>query len=581
MRIFERFFGVATALGVMVFVLALGAAPARSEPGEAPPTDIARDDGIAIPSLAEQLRLQWSLVDLKPVPESRRDLETRDDTLERLSLRDAVRVAIENNPAVASERLGPAAARAEVDRANGIFDPTFEASADWSRRVVPTSSALSGAPVIREQETVFGASLKKLLRTGTTFTVAGRSDELDSNSDFTGLRPQYKPTVDLTLNQPLLRNFGADLTILLVRSAEASASIAYWEYESQTVTLVRRVVEAYWGIVRAKETLESERDGLALARALVKENGARVRAGTLPPVAVKEAEAEAASRDEHVIAAENEVAISIDRLRLLLQRNPLGAFVPRPIEPADSPESREVQTDEQQILENAVAGRPELQRARYDIENRKILARVKRNNLLPSLDLDAHYGWNGLSGRAVPQIDFETGNPAVSGFSGDYGRAWHRLANDGFNSYGGGMKLSVPLGNATAKAEYTQSEIDLRRGELDYRDLLAAVTLDVRRTIGDVRTNSKRITATRLARELAEENLSQQKKRYDVGLATTKDLLDFQSRVTAARAAETQALIDYNVSLAALRQAEGTLLAEFDVVPDMLPPSPTPVWARF
>jgi outer membrane protein len=139
----------------------------------------------------------------------------------------------------------------------------------------------------------------------------------------------------------------------------------------------------------------------------------------------------------------------------------------------------------------------------------------------------------------------------------------------------------VPLSNTTAKAEYVQSQIDLRRSDLSYRQLLANVTLEARRGIGDVRSNSKRITATRLARELAQENLEQQKKRYDAGLATTKDILDFQSRVTAARASETQALIDYNVSLAALRQAEGALLAQFDVVVDTLPPHPTPLWARF
>jgi len=540
-----------------------------------------RSTEVSVPSLGEQLRSQWTINDLQPAVESKEYLRSRDDTVERLSLREAVRVALENNPGIASQRLGPASARADVDRANGIFDPRFEATAEWQHRVLPTSSALSGAPVLREEETTFGASLKKLLRTGTTLTVAGRSNDLDSNSDFTGLRPQYKPNLTFTLNQPLLKNFGIDLTILLVRAAEASSSVAYYEYQSQVVSLVRRVVEAYWGIVQAKENLKAEQDGLALAQTLVRENEARVRAGTLPPVAVKEAQADAATRDEHVIAAENNVDVAVDRLRLLLQQNPGDAFLPRPIDPSDSPEVRDVETSEADVLENAIARRPEIQRARYDIENRKILARVKRNNLLPSLDLDASYGMNGLSGRAVPQVDFQTNETVVTQFSGNYGEAWRRLKSNDFNTYGGGLTLTVPLGNATAKAEYTQSRIDVRRGELDYRDLLSNVTLEVRRAIGDVRTNSKRITATRLARELAQENLAQQKKRYDVGLATTKDLLDFQQRLTAARAAEIQALIDYNVSLAALRQAEGTLLAQFDVVLDTLPPSPTPLWARF
>src|SRR5207237_10238608 len=178
-------------------------------------------------------------------------------------------------------------------------------------------------------------------------------------------------------------------------------------------------------------------------------------------------------------------------------------------------------------------------------------------------------------------IDPATGQMVTSPFAGDYGRALERLKSNDFNTYSAGLSFTLPLGNTTAEAEYVQSQIDVRRGELAYRQLVATVTLEARKAVADVRSNSKRITATRLARELAQENLEQQHKRYDVGLATTKDILDFQQRLTAARAAEIKALIDYNVSLAALRQAEGTLLGQFDIVVDTLPPHPPPSWAPF
>lgn len=552
---------------------ALAAQPLRAEPATTP--------YLRVPSLGEQILRQWAIEDVAPQAEGKDYLESRDDSVERLSLRDAVAAALENNPGIAAERLGPSFARSDIDRANAIFDPVLEANATIERTTTPTSSALAGAPVLRMRENVFGLSLRKLLRSGATFTVAGDSTEIDSNSQFTGLRPQYTPTLSFTLAQPLLKNFGIDLTILVVRSAEATSSVAYYQYQSRVVALVRQVVEDYWSIVRARENLKAEQDGLRLAQTLVKENQARVRAGALPPVAVKEAQADAASREERVISSENALAVAQDTLRLLLQKNPEGSFLPRPIEPADSPEIRDVEANEQEILEAAIAHRPDIQQARYDVENRKILAKIKRNNLLPGLDLKASYGLNGLSGRAMPQTDFSTGQTVVTPFSGSYGRALERLKSDDFNSYSAGLALSMPLGNQAAEAEYVQSQIDVRRGELGYRQLLADVTLEVRKAVGDVRANSKRITATRLARELAQENLVQEHKRYDVGLATTKDILDFQQRLTSARAAEIQALIDYNVSLAALRQAEGSLLAQFDVVVDRLPPSPVPLWARF
>ncbi|MGH7897236.1 MAG: TolC family protein [Candidatus Binatia bacterium] len=539
------------------------------------------DEGVRIPSLPEQLYRQWVIEEVRPDTESRERLRTRDDVIERLSLREAVAIALENNPGIAVERLGPARARAEIDRVNGAFDPIFRADGSVSRIVSPVSSALAGALVLRQKETRFGFGVEKLLRTGATFEIAANSEELNTNSRFTGLRPQYKPTLDFSIEQPLLRNFGIDLTILLVRSAEAGSAIAYYQYEARIAALVKQVVQAYWRVVQARESLKAEEDGLRLARALVKDNEARVRAGTLPPVAVKEASAEAASREARVISAENEVAVAGDALRLLLQRNPGGTFLPRAIDPADSPDVREIETDDQLILENAIGGRPEILLTRYDLQNRKILAKVKRNNLLPSLDLKAAYGLNGLSGRAVPQRSFDSGEIVVTPFDGDYGRGLDRLSSNDFNSYSAGFAFSVPLGNNAAEAEFVQSQIDVRRGELGYKQLLADVTLEVRRTIADVRASSKRITATRLARELAAETLDQQRKRYEVGLSTTKDLLDFQQRLTSARAEEIRALVDYNVSVASLRQAEGTLLEQFDIVLEALPPAPTPFWARF
>jgi outer membrane protein len=541
----------------------------------------AAPDPETVPSLGSQLRGQWTSADVPMRSESRESLRTRDATVDRLTLREAVVAALENNPGIAVERLGPRFARAGIAGAYGLFDPTFTAFGEVNRLVEPTGSALAGAEVVRTREIDFGARIEKLIRTGARLAIEYDSNELRQNSSFLGLRPQYRPELSFSVSQPLLRDFGLGLTVLLVRSAEARSGAAFHEYRTRVSALVLDVVRAYWEVVRTRELLAAERDGLRLARTLEKENEARVRAGVLPPIAVREAAADSAAREERVILAENALDVAADRLRLLVQRNPDRAFLPRRIEPADSPDVREVETDEEAILEAAVLSRPELLRARHEVQNQEILARARRNNLLPSLDLRGSYGLNGLSGRAVPQIDFATGETVTTRFGGNYADALDRLFGGEYESYSAGVELSVPIGNSAAESEYVQSQIDLRRSELAYRQLVSDVTLEVRTAVANVAANSKRITATRLARELAVENLEQQKKRYEVGLATTKDILDFQEDVTAARAAETGALIDYNVSLAALRRAEGSLLERFDVVVDALEPHPGTFWSKF
>jgi len=108
-----------------------------------------------------------------------------------------------------------------------------------------------------------------------------------------------------------------------------------------------------------------------------------------------------------------------------------------------------------------------------------------------------------------------------------------------------------------------------------------SVTLEVKTAVTNLQSDLKSIEATRIARELAEENLRNQKARYDVGLATTKDLLDYLDRLTQARFAETNALTTYATDLAELRRVEGTLLEARHVALTEIEEEATPFWARF
>ena len=107
------------------------------------------------------------------------------------------------------------------------------------------------------------------------------------------------------------------------------------------------------------------------------------------------------------------------------------------------------------------------------------------------------------------------------------------------------------------------------------------VTLEITQAVNNLKALLRRIDATRVARELAEENVRNQQARYDVGLATTKDLIDFQDRLTQAEQAEVEAVAAYAIELARLHFAEGTLLERRSVALDRTPQEDAPWWARF
>jgi outer membrane protein TolC len=192
-------------------------------------------------------------------------------------------------------------------------------------------------------------------------------------------------------------------------------------------------------------------------------------------------------------------------------------------------------------------------------------------------------GVNGLAGtdRKVtfgnpPQVI-----PVNPSFVGGYGDALGLLPDGRFYNYAIGATVEIPLTNAQAKANYAQANIAFSQSHLSLQQLQEAVTLEVKTAISNLESDLKAIEATRAARALAEENVRSQRARYEVGLATTKDLLDYTTRLTQAQAAEAEALARYNIDLAELRRVEGTLLSARNVVVEARRDEEPPWWARF
>jgi outer membrane protein TolC len=580
--------------------LVLAAAAAA---GDEPPAAPHPRTWWGIPGLAQQ----WQ----RDIPASPalhvQDPGARDDQVERVTLKEAIGLALQNNPGIAVRRLEPARVDEGVLEAQGQFDPALASDVISNQSTTPNASALAGRSAINIDDRNANFHLLKTFRTGTLGTIDFLNERLDNDAIFNQLRPQYAPQLNFSLIQPLLRNFGWDFSYLVVRVAEQTADAAVYQYEADLANFVEQVIEAYWGVVRARENLEVQRESKALADRTVVENEARVRVGLLAPVSVLEARADAMSRQEQVIIAENDLDVSRQRLAQIAYYRPAGTFIPRTLEPIEEAVPEEVPANLEETLATALNERPEVHASARTVKAQQLNERIAGNALLPRLDLVGSYGVNGLSGtnRALPPTTVtvrsavpipnascvqdtrgeyvcfvQTPRPG-SAFTGDRADAYDELTSNDFRSYSFGLQFQVPLSNAVARSRHTQSRIALSQAELSHRDLLSAVTLEARESVADVVAARQRIDTTRIAVDLAAENLRNQEKRHEVGMATTKDLLDFQTRLTSARAAQVQAKIDHAIAVARWRRARGTLLAQYQIVVAD-PGRRTPPWfARF
>lgn len=518
---------------------------------------------------------QWTPRPPPPTKYTLEFLRTADDETATLTLREAVLVGLENNPGIEVSRLEPFRAAEQTMTEKSIFDPTLnlEFAKDFTIEPRGTTASTFSQPVQATRNRDYNLSLKKLLRTGAQLEISFLNNRFVSSVPNQVLKPQYRPHLGLTFLQPLLRDFGLGLTTIFVRIAENRERASLFDYQSRLSQLIQRITEAYWAVAFARENLRVQQKGVELSDTLLREAEARVRAGVLPPVAVLEARAEKARREALVIEAENQLAIARSDLRLTLNLNPKGTFLPRKIEPAEAPSVVPVPIEPVRSRETALTRRPEVLAADLAVQNQALQLRYAENQILPRLDLKAGAGLTGLAGKLKPGEN----NP----FPGNYGTAVDRLGSGDFYNYSVGIVLQFPLGNGEARSNFAKARIELDQARARLRDLVSQVTLEVEKALADLEANLKRIQSTKEARQLAEENLRGQEKRFAVGLVTQKDVIDFQSRFLEAQGAELRAVTDYNNSISRLRLAEGSLLDYYRVDVQGPEPTPDPWWARF
>ncbi len=545
---------------------------------------------------------QWSPAD-EVAPEnliSKRYLRSMDNTARKVTLKEAVYIAINNNPALKAVELDPIAATEAVRGANAAFDPDLTAQGDVEKTVTPVTSPFQtlGSTGFDQKfyDWNFGVNKVSSLTNG-TFGITFDNNRTYTNSTFSGVNPLYQPTLEASLVQPLLRNFGWGFATINVRLSESAQRGAQWNYGTALNQFVERIGMDYWAVVGAAENLEVAESALKFNSDLVRINRISVNVGTLAPIDLQEAQSAAATAEANVYAAEAALKSSRAQLRQDVMLNPAGTFLPENIEPADVPNpSVEITDTEETALERMVEYSPQLGGLRESIRTALLQVKFQENQTLPQLNLGTQFGVTAVAGTTPCISKFSStgitnctapGNtaPPPNGirlpFGGIYGDALNRMLNAQFYNYAAVVTFEMPLDNAAAKAALAQARVSYEQARLQYRATLSQAVTAVESALANLHADVKRAQATRQAVFFAEKSLRDEQVRFRVGMATTHDLLQFQSELVTAQGNEVSTDIDLENARLALWYAEGTLLKTFNIDFQVQDPRESPWYARF
>ncbi len=541
---------------------------------------------------------QWSAIDEVP-PEvlfSEAYMRTRDDNVAGTSLKEAIYLALRNNPAIQADALNPLASLQSVRQSNAAFDPDLTSRLDQLKSVSPTTSVLQtgGASAFSFKQYDWNFAANKLLSsTNGTLSLAFNNNRQASNSAFSAVNPSYNPGLTVSLSQPLLRNFGWGFATINVKISELNQKQSQFQFEQNLSDFIQHVADDYWGVVRGEENLQVAREAYKLAQDLVRQNEISVRVGVLAPLDIKEAQSEEATRAADVYSADNTLAVARAALRQDVMLNPSHLFLPAQIEPSERPSPTEsIAVEEEQSLELAMQYRPELAALRQNLRSMLLQVKFAENQTLPQFNVGTQIGISATAGSNKCTSNFSPAQPtncvAAGGtpgsrlpFGGIYGDALDKMFGMAFYNYAVVFNLERPLMNDAAKSALAQAKIEYEQMRLQYRALISQIVLDVQTALSSVSTGVKRVHATRVAAEYARESLRAEQERYRVGMANTHELLQFQDSLVSALGNQVQAQVDLEIAKLLLKHSEGTLMRTFSVEFAPQDPHDPPWYARF
>ncbi len=479
------------------------------------------------------------------------------NTLE-MSLQDVIANTLKNNISIAVQEFQSKIRQEQIITQEAVFDPSVSVEANANKETDAAASFFVTPPILRTDSINLDLSLSQKLKLGTEYEIKFDNERSGTNSLFAGLSPQYTTRFEVNLTQPLLKNFGLDVNKSNIYIATNNLDISDFDFKNQVIEVITDTENVYWDLVFSREDLKVQQKSVQRAKDLERRVKAQVEVGTMAPLEILQAQSEVASREEAVITARKLIQDNEDNLKNILNISFDSPEGRKEIQPLDSPKfivEAPVPMKKSTLI--ALKMRPDYLAKKKELDNKNIQVKFNENQLYPTLDLIASFGLNGISGQET--------SPGFSAFEGNLGKSIERTFSGDFPAFEGGLLFKYPLGNRDAKSRLAVSKLETAQLLMDIKDLEKTIVVEVREAARQINTDKKRVQAARIASRLAKEKLIAEEKKFEVGLSTSFEVLQFQTDLAEEQSKELKSVIDFNKSKIKLRKVLATTLEEYNI----------------
>jgi HAE1 family hydrophobic/amphiphilic exporter-1 len=501
------------------------------------------------------------------------DRDVNDPRALRLTLDGAMNTALQQNLGVELQTYEYRISGQTLRSQYGVYDWFTDANIRHTYSDNPTTNPFEPSG---SRATTVGAGVTQVLPTGGDYSLRWNSSRTTVAGGGTFVNPQYRNGFNFTFGQPLMRDFGIDVTRRSITIARNNLGITEGTFRTAVMDTVRATEAAYLDLVYARRAVGVVKESLFLARDQARITQIRIDVGASAPLDILQPRVTIATSEELLIRAVASVRNAEDRLRALL--NLPTTEWDRPIIPADDIAFNPITIDFQSAVQQALANRPEMTQQRLVTENARVQALYTRNQTLPLVDFALGYGLAGLAGRSAV---FNEEGDVIGSQSTPYFNTFEQIGGLDFPSWNVGFNFALPILNIAARANARAAELDLDQSRVSQAQTQQNIAVEVRTAARAVDEFAQTIAATRAARDAAERNVEAERKRYENGMTTNFQVLEVQQQLSDARVRELQAIVGYNNAVSAFHRAVGDILDVHNIRLNVPEIEPEPVLGRW
>jgi outer membrane protein len=534
----------------------------------------------------------------------------------KLSLQDAISLALQNNLDIAVSEYTPWIDQANVLNAEGggtplgavvigsgtggSFDPVITETTSISDSSTSINNALSSgvgttsaAITQATHDTQFNLNYSQELHSGTTFSIQLSNDRNSTAPSENFFNPALTSSLGVEVSQPLLNGFGFLPHTRFILEAKNNDTVGKLQFEEQIITSITQVETQYWLLVLNRQTVDVAQQTLAAYQKVYQDDLQLLHIGSAAPSDVVTAQSAIASSNQALLGAQVNEHVQEAVVLQLITKDPSDPrlkgleVVPTSV-PEDKPEAPDVSLDDAE--KEASANRPELKVDKLTLQNDEYNVRATKNSLLPTLTLSGEYISLGLSGNAAgaftpngtlspiisePIVD-QNGNPVLSGglptflgtangvigptIPGGISTAYSQIFHNISPTYAGSLSLNLPLRNRSAQAANAQQHLVQRQDQVADQRQKSTIFASVNEAVTAVKLYASEVDAAVKATQLAQQAYDYTLDKFKLGTTDTFTVVLYATQLNAAKLNEANVKANYEITLAQFNQALGRTL---------------------